>query len=165
MKREHFIKSTVLTAIGITSTLNSTALKYLITPNRGDSKIETAGELNAFLRSLVEVDEPSVDRIVIGDPETEIKKIGTCWLPGWNTLKLAAQQGVNVMVVHEPTFYTHWDLDDTTNDFYRAPDPARKQYIELLEKKKKWILDNGMVIIRCHDVLDKIGRSGDRLYL
>jgi putative NIF3 family GTP cyclohydrolase 1 type 2 len=158
MRRDQFIKTSVATAFGIS--LNSVAMGDLFRQNPLDVKIETAGDLNAFLRSLVEVDEPSVDRIVIGDPETKIQKIGTCWLPGWETLKLAAQQGVNVMVVHEPAFYTHWDLDDITNDFYRAPEHARGQYIELLEKKKKWILDHNMVIIRCHDVLDKIGEIG-----
>jgi putative NIF3 family GTP cyclohydrolase 1 type 2 len=160
MERGHFIKSTALTAVGMSLMSKSTAIESLFSQNPFDIRIGTAGELNAFLRSLVEVDEPSVDRIIIGDPETKIKKIGTCWLPGWNTLKQAALLGINVMVVHEPAFYTHWDLDDITNDFYRAPEHARKQYIELLKEKKMWILDNKMVIIRCHDVLDKIGKFG-----
>jgi putative NIF3 family GTP cyclohydrolase 1 type 2 len=160
MKRNQFIKTSILTALGIPLLSEADVWDRLYNSSSPSVQISTAGELNAFLRSLVEVDEPSVDRIVIGNPETKIQKIGTCWMPDWNTLKLASRQGVNVMVVHEPAFYTHWDLDKTTQDFYNAPDHARLQYIGLVEKKQKWILDNGMVIIRCHDVMDKIKTIG-----
>ena len=103
-------------------------------------------ELNAYLKSLEKIDFPnSVDRIIIGNPDTEIKKIGTCWLPYWETLKEAKRLGVNVIVTHEPTFYHHFDLD--------AKD---KTYPKLIAAKKKWILKNKMAIIRCHDVLDRI---------
>ncbi len=120
----------------------------------------TAAGLNDYLRSIVEVEEPSVDRVIIGKPDTRITKIGTAWTPYWDTLKKAWEAGVNVMVVHEPTFFTHWDLDAEKWDYLDAPDPARKNYIQLRDEKKKWIEDNGMVIIRCHDVLDKISEWG-----
>ena len=73
-----------------------------------------ARELNEYLISRCDVDLPSerlVDRIVIGDPESPVKKVGTCWQPYWETLQRAHDAGVNVMVVHEPTFYHHLDLD------------------------------------------------------
>lgn len=120
----------------------------------------TANELNAYLRSLVEVDEPSVDKIIVGDPNTRISKIGTAWMPYWQTMKEARDLGVNTMVVHEPTFYTHHDLEETHGDYHSAPSPAREAYLEQVEAKKAWIEDNGMVIIRCHDVLDKIKGFG-----
>jgi len=160
MNRNQFIRNSALSTWGILILSKPDGLFNMIDPDHSGVKTETAGELNAFLRSLVDVEEPSVDRIVIGNPSTKIRKIGTCWLARWETLQKAVQQDVNVMVVHEPTFYTHWDLDDLTQDFYRAPDPARSQYVELVEKKKKWILEQGMVIIRCHDVLDKMGEIG-----
>jgi putative NIF3 family GTP cyclohydrolase 1 type 2 len=116
----------------------------------------TAGDLNTYLRSIIEVDEPSVDRIVIGDPTTPITKIGTAWMPYWKTLKKAVEEGVNTLIVHEPTFYTHWDLDAENSDYQRAPIPARDKYTSVVNEKKKWIEDNGLVIIRCHDVLDKV---------
>lgn len=120
----------------------------------------TAGDLNAYLRSIVEVDEPSVDRIVIGNPDTKITKIGTAWMPYWKTLRKAVESGVNTLVVHEPAFYTHWDLDADNDDYQRAPIPARDNYQKAVDEKKKWIDDNGMVIIRCHDVLDKVPEWG-----
>jgi putative NIF3 family GTP cyclohydrolase 1 type 2 len=148
MKRRKFIRmtglgtaSTMLFASGITQcNMNNT----------------TAEDLNAYLRSIIDVDEPSVDRIVIGDPNTKIRKIGTAWMPYWKTLKKAVEEGVNTMVVHEPTFYTHWDLDAENTDYLRAPIPAKDNYSQVVSEKKKWIEDNGLVIIRCHDVLDKV---------
>ena len=44
-------------------------------------------DVNDYLRSLCDVKEPSVDRIIIGDPNTRVTKIGTCWMPYWKTLK------------------------------------------------------------------------------
>lgn len=120
----------------------------------------TAGDLNAYLRSLCEVKEPSVDRIIIGDPGTVVNKIGTAWMPYWDTLKKAASAGVNVMVVHEPTFYTHWDLDAWNKEQVSIPDFAMEKYKELIRNKKQWIEENGMVIIRCHDVWDKFPATG-----
>ncbi len=120
----------------------------------------TARELNTYLRSLVEVDEPSVDKIIIGDPHTVVKKIGTAWMPYRSTLKKARSLEVNVMVVHEPTFYTHRDLEETQWDWHGAPAPGREMYREQVEEKKRWILENEMVVIRCHDVLDKVRDYG-----
>jgi putative NIF3 family GTP cyclohydrolase 1 type 2 len=122
--------------------------------------VESARDLNAYLRSLIEVDEPSVDKVIVGDPETKITKIGTAWMPYWLTLKEARAKGVNTMVVHEPTFYTHRDLDETKWDHLSAPSPAKEMYQEQVAAKKQWIEENGMVVIRCHDVLDKIGEYG-----
>lgn len=116
----------------------------------------TAEDLNTYLRSIISVKEPSVDRIIIGDPKTKVDKIGTAWMPYWKTLREAKEKGVNVLIVHEPTFYTHWDLEAENSDFLGAPSPAKNNYSEIRDEKKKWILDNKMVIIRCHDVLDKI---------
>ena len=122
--------------------------------------IKTAGELNAYLRSLIEVNEPSVDKVIVGDPDTQISKIGTAWMPYWHTLKEAKAKGVNTMVVHEPTFYTHRDLEATVGDYLNAPSPAKELYQEQVAAKKQWIEENEMVVIRCHDVLDKIGEYG-----
>lgn len=143
MKRRNFLINTGLASVAVG-----------FTPYYKIDKIETAQDLQNYLRSLTEVDEPSVDRIVIGDPNTKIKKIGTAWTPYFSTLKEAVKQGVNVMVVHEPTFYTHWDLDKTDSDFYKAPSPAKEQYIEAVNEKRKWIEENMLVIIRSHDVPD-----------
>ena len=120
----------------------------------------TAGELNAYLRSLLDVPEPSVDRIVLGDADALVTKIGTCWMPYWDTLREAVRQDVSTMVVHEPTFYTHWDLDKQEGDYYDAPLAARAAYLETVAQKRAWIEENGLTIIRCHDVIDRLPEIG-----
>jgi putative NIF3 family GTP cyclohydrolase 1 type 2 len=119
-----------------------------------------AKDVAAYLRSLEEVAEPSVDRIVVGDPETEVAHIGTCWLPYWETCRQAVRDGVNLLIVHEPTFYTHWDLDEKSPDLFGASPAGREAYAKEVRIKKDWILGNKLVVIRCHDVLDKIGGFG-----
>lgn len=125
-----------------------------------EQKKMTAHDIHNYLRSLIEVREPSVDRIIVGNPDTEVKKIGTAWMPYWSTLKAAKAQGVNILVVHEPTFYTHWDLDADKWDYYAAPSPAKENYFVQRDKKRAWIEENHMVVIRCHDVLDKMPEWG-----
>src|SRR6187549_3621986 len=103
-----------------------------------------ASDLNTYLHSLAQIPEKTVDRIIIGNPDTRVAKIGTAWMPYWKTCREAIEQGINVLVVHEPTFYTHWDLD------------GDRLYPGTIDEKKRWLEESGLVIIRCHDVLDKI---------
>ncbi len=149
MKRRDFIKATGLLSI---------SLKYNTTGNMNN--IITAGDLQKYLRSLYSIPEPSVDRIIIGNPDTIIKKAGTAWTPYFKTLKHAVNLGINVLIVHEPTFYMHWDLDEKDQFYVNTPSPAREQYLESLGIKKKWIESNGLVIIRSHDVPDVIKTFG-----
>jgi putative NIF3 family GTP cyclohydrolase 1 type 2 len=153
MKRKEFIGLAAPAAIGLSTFPNALFAK-------SPTGIKTSRDLNAYLRSLIEVNEPSVDKVIVGDPDTPISKIGTAWMPYWHTLKEARAKGVNTMVVHEPTFYTHRDLEAASGDYLNAPSPAKELYLEQVESKKQWIEKNEMVIIRCHDVLDKIGEYG-----
>ena len=146
MKRREFILSTSLASAG-----SAVLGVHSVLPKEG---ISTAADMQKYLRSLHKVAEPSVDRIVIGDPATVIRKVGTCWQPYFLTLRRAREMGINLMIVHEPTFYTHWDLDTEPGLFYSTPEPARENYLEAIEEKKTWIEENGMVIIRSHDVPD-----------
>jgi putative NIF3 family GTP cyclohydrolase 1 type 2 len=118
-------------------------------------------DLNAYLRARIAVEEPSVDRITFGDPETVVRRIGTAWMPYWKTCRAAVAAGVNVLVVHEPAFYTHWDLDEKDGrDFYSAPEAGRKAFEKARDEKRAWLEANGLVLIRCHDVLDRLPEIG-----
>lgn len=149
MRRRDFIITTGLASFSLS-----------ISPDNIKKDVLTADDLQKYLRSLCPVREPSVDRIIIGDPDTKIKKAGTAWTPYFNTLKIAVRQGINVLVVHEPTFYRHWDLNVNNQVFFDTPSPAKNQYLEVLEIKKRWIESNGLVIIRSHDVPDVIKNLG-----
>jgi putative NIF3 family GTP cyclohydrolase 1 type 2 len=149
MKRRDFIISTGLA----TTSLSFGAFRI-------EKEIITAADLQKYLRGLRSVGEPSVDRIIIGNPDTKIKKVGTVWTPYLKTLEKAVSLGINVLIVHEPTFYMHWDLENLETKgheyFHNTPSPAREQYLKALEKTKRWIESHGLVIIRNHDVTDLI---------
>jgi putative NIF3 family GTP cyclohydrolase 1 type 2 len=157
MIRKEFIKLAALTggylaASGIANSENTSAANKF-------SEI-SAAELQRFLVSLTQLKPKTVDRFIIGNPETKVKKIGTCWMPYWETCKKAVESGVNVLVTHEPTFYTHWDLDEKTGDYYRSSEFTRKLYLDQVEKKKRWIQENNLVIIRNHDTMDALKDVG-----
>jgi putative NIF3 family GTP cyclohydrolase 1 type 2 len=159
MDRRNFVSSAGLGAIYATLPGNK-LLAAEKAPGDSRRKGRTAADVNRYLRSLCEVSEPSVDRIIIGDPDTPVQKIGTAWMPYWSTCKEAVRQGVNVLVVHEPTFYDHWDLSNNPWSISESPSPGQQEMQETIDKKMKWITENGLVIIRCHDVWDKIPDKG-----
>ena len=157
MKRKEFIKLTAL-ASGLLATSGIITGETISTATNAENI--TVAELQQFLVSLTELPSKTVDRIIIGDAETKVKKIGTCWMPYWETCKKAVESGVNVLVTHEPTFYTHWDLDEKQGDYYKSPEFTKNKYLELVDRKKKWINENGLVIIRNHDTMDALKEVG-----
>jgi putative NIF3 family GTP cyclohydrolase 1 type 2 len=114
----------------------------------------TARELCAWLRSLHSVPEPSVDRIIVGAPETVVRGIAVVWMPTWAALREAARRGLNCVVAHEPTFFTHHDSDGFDAAFADVPAVARASLDATRDAKRRWIEEQEMVVIRCHDVLD-----------
>jgi putative NIF3 family GTP cyclohydrolase 1 type 2 len=120
----------------------------------------TVAEVQRYLRSMVTVDEPSTDRIIVGDGNTQVLKIGTCWTPHWDICKKAVADGVNLLIAHEPTFYTHWDLDATDQDYLSQSSTAKADYLKQRAAKLAWLQEKNLSIIRCHDVMDKLGEFG-----
>ena len=120
----------------------------------------TAQDLLDYLLSLAHVPGTKVDKIIFGSPDNQIKKIGTCWISSLANLKKAYDLGVNVLVTHEPTFYTHIEFDEHTHFSYARKEnnyaKGENQYWEMIEKKKAWILEHDMTVVRCHDVMDRV---------
>lgn len=155
--RKDFIKLAALTG-GYFAT--SQVVKGENSSEANNSNSISAAELQKFLVSLTQLKPKTVDRFIIGDPATTIKKIGTCWMSDWKTCRKAVESGVNVLVTHEPTFYTHWDLDEKEGDYFSSPEYTKQLYLQQVDKKKKWINDNGLVIIRNHDTMDALKDKG-----
>ena len=106
-------------------------------------------EISLYLNSLIDdLPDNTVDRVIYGDSDREVSGISVCWMPYINTIKESKRLGTNVMVVHEPTFYTHWDLLGNT------------PYLDAVNVKKKIIDENLITIIRCHDVWDAMPQIG-----
>ncbi|WP_413177655.1 hypothetical protein [Escherichia coli] len=80
--------------------------------------IKTAADLNCFLNSMVAVSQPTVDKIIFGAEATRINKIGTCWIASMDVLRKAVFEGVNIIITHEPTFYSYADWREKILSFH-----------------------------------------------
>jgi len=83
----------------------------------------------------------TVDRVIAGDPDTEVNRCLVTWMPSIAALEAMVQRGVKLLICHEPTFWHH--RDDRPGD---APESV---------KKLQFITDNGLVIVRNHDCWDR----------
>lgn len=124
--------------------------------NSGAAQPLRARELNAWLRALHPVKEPSVDRVIAGDPETTVRGIAVMWTPTWDALRRALAEGCNVVVAHEPTFFSHFDLDGFEEQAGKISRAAEQALVPTRDAKLRWIQENGLVVIRSHDVVDQM---------
>jgi putative NIF3 family GTP cyclohydrolase 1 type 2 len=81
----------------------------------------------------------TVDTIVYGTPQVIVKGIATTMMATLDVVERAAAQGKNMVITHEPTFYSH---QDTTTDFQQ--DATYKHKAEFLRA-------HDMVVFRFHD--------------
>ena len=113
-----------------------------------------ARDLQVWLRAIYPVKEPSVDRIIAGDPETVVRGIAVMWTPTWSALRQALADGCNIVVAHEPTFFSHFDLDGFEEQAGKISPAAAQALTPVRDAKLRWIQENGLVVIRAHDVAD-----------
>lgn len=65
----------------------------------------TAKELyESLLEGAISILDPTCDGLIIGDENTEVKKVGTCFKLTAELIDKAVEEGVNVIITHEPTF-------------------------------------------------------------
>ena len=81
----------------------------------------------------------TVDTIVAGRPETRVRGIATTMMATLDVVQRAAAAGRNVVITHEPTFYSH---QDTTEPLTR--DPA-------YQFKDAFLREHDMVVFHFHD--------------
>ena len=103
-------------------------------------------EIQSHLRSLnggwMDL-EKTVDTFKSGDPKAEVTGIAVGWMSYTWALRRALEQGCNVFVTHEPTYYNHLDNDPEMLRF--ASVRAKREFIE----------ESGIAILRCHDLWDQ----------
>lgn len=85
--------------------------------------------------------EETVDTFKAGDPETPITGIATTMMATFDVLRRAAAQGKNLVITHEPTFYSHLDRTDG----------LERENDRVWADKEKFIRDHKMVVWRFHD--------------
>ena len=116
-------------------------------------------ELHDFLGTIAPKRENTVDQILFGDPDMEIGRVATCWMPYLDTLQKAYELGCTTVVCHEPLEYAHrgWD-----GDYCDVKDACQKRglnhalalYQSAVDDKREWLGAHGMAVVRSHDGLD-----------
>ncbi len=90
----------------------------------------------------------TVDTIKSGDENIEVTGIAVGWMGYLWALERAVELGCNVFITHEPTFYHHHDYDYALFK------------LKAVQEKQQFIRDHGLVIIRCHDLWDRMEKMG-----
>lgn len=108
-----------------------------------DAKPLTARQVIEQIKANIGVPwrEQTVDTFKAGDPDTPVTGVATTMMATFETIKRAAAEGKNLVITHEPTFYSH---QDKTDDFAKDNDPVWAD-------KEKFIREHKMVIWRFHD--------------
>jgi putative NIF3 family GTP cyclohydrolase 1 type 2 len=102
----------------------------------------TAGEVVARIKKNLGIpwkDTTYRDTFKIGGPESRVQGIATSFGASLRVLQLANKAGTNMVIVHEPTYYSDGDRIDLVKN-----DP-------LYKKKLAWATQNDIVVWRIHD--------------
>ena len=81
----------------------------------------------------------TVDKVVAGSADTTVKGIATTMMATLDAIQRASAEGKNMIITHEPTFYSHQDTTDTLTD-----DPT-------YQFKADFIRKHDVVVFRFHD--------------
>jgi len=87
------------------------------------------------------------DTCKAGDMDREVTKVALSMFATPDVVRKCAETGAQLLIVHEPTFYNHWDD--------RLPNA-------LAEEKKAFIENSGVTVVRFHDHAH--GMSPDVIY-
>jgi putative NIF3 family GTP cyclohydrolase 1 type 2 len=90
----------------------------------------------------------TVDTFKSGNPKDAVTGIAVCMFADMKALRLAVADKCNLMIVHEPTFYSHQDETKSL-----ANDPV-------YQDKLKYINDHHLIIWRFHDHIHKTDPDG-----
>lgn len=84
---------------------------------------------------------PTVDTFKAGDPQTPVTGVAVTMMATLDVLERAAASGKNLVITHEPTFYSHMDQTDV----------LVKQHDAVLAAKEAFIQEHHIVVWRFHD--------------
>ncbi len=93
-----------------------------------------------------EAPSKTCDTLKAGDPNKEIKKVAITMFATVDTVKKAKEWGADMLIVHEPTYYDHYE---------------EIQELPVVAQKRKLIENSGITIYRYHDYMH--GRSVDQI--
>ena len=145
MDRRQFVGSSLVAASSLYLTDKALAAR------KNNPEGLTAGDVHNYLRSLGAdwVDSArTVDTFKAGSPDMLVKGIAVGWMSYFDSLRRAVELNCNLFITHEPTYYDHRDKDQSIFEF------------ETARKKKGFIEEHDLSVIRCHDVWDQYPKLG-----
>jgi putative NIF3 family GTP cyclohydrolase 1 type 2 len=91
----------------------------------------TAGQVIERIKANIGIPwrEQTVDKIIVGNPDTPIKGIATTMMATLEVIERAAAAGKNMVITHESTFYSHQDTIDQLKD-----DPTYQYKLDFCRK-------------------------------
>jgi putative NIF3 family GTP cyclohydrolase 1 type 2 len=130
-RRSFLFTSLGLAAAGATSPRSITSREQTL----------TAGQVIDRIKANVGIpwQKQTVDNIIAGTAETPVKGIATTMMATLDVIQRAAASGQNMVITHEPTFYSHQDQTEQL-----AQDPVYKFKLDFINK-------NNMVVFHFHD--------------
>lgn len=118
-------------AIAATSTLHAASSDGALTASQVVDRIKN--------KVGVPWKSETVDKIVAGRADVRVRGIATTMMSTFDVLKRAAAAGKNLVITHEPTFYSHFDTPDGFRDD------------SLYKEKQAFIAAHDMAVFRLHD--------------
>ena len=115
-----------------------------VTPAVAQQKSLTARQVIERIQAHVGVpwQSDTVDTFKAGNPDTPVTGIAVTMMATLDVLKRAAASGNNLIITHEPTFFSHLDKPD---------DLAEGESDPVLAEKRAFIEQHKLVIWRFHD--------------
>lgn len=92
--------------------------------------------------------ENTVDQLLYGDPNTEVRKIGVTFLATAKVIEEAKRLGINLIISHEGIYYTHFE----NREMLKSD--------SVFLAKDKLIKESGIAIFRNHDHIHMQGFDG-----
>ena len=127
----------------LTTAIAGAGLGLVLTrPARAQAGPLTAGEVVERVKAHLGIPwNPATyrDTFKIGGPDTPVRGICTTFGTNWRVMQLAQKAGLNMIIPHEPTFWSDADTVALVKD-----DPIYRMKLDLAEQ-------NGMVVWRIHD--------------
>ncbi len=87
------------------------------------------------------------DILLCGNEDTQIQKIGVCWVATNQAISLAAEHGIHLIISHE-------------NPFYHMTTAPKRLALESERRKRQFLSAHDIAVYRCHDLWDKIPEVG-----
>ena len=95
--------------------------------------------------------DTTVDRVIIGDPQKDVRRVLVTWISSFPAVRKAVDGQFDLLITHEPTFYDHPD---------HRGEEDKIEATEVGARKKRFLEESGLTILRNHDVWDRFPKFG-----